>query len=657
MQHARISTRLLRACALAASCLAATGTAHGDSQVGAWEAWNRLPFFPVHVSLLPTGKVLIWPGDAGINGDDARLLDPATQNLSAVPKANYDLFCSGHAFLGDGQLLVTGGHIANNVGLARASRYDPLSNTWTAVPDMNAGRWYPTVTTLGNGDALVVSGDIDTTVGVNQMPQVYQRATNSWRNLSSAQLSQAQYPAMVLAPDGRVVEVGPSTSTRALSTSGTGAWTTIARRNLGTWRDYGSAVMYTDGKVIVMGGGDPPTPTAEVIDLNQPSPAWRTVKSMGVARRHLNATALPDGSVLVTGGTSGSGFNNMGTPVFVAERWDPATETWSTMAAATVPRLYHSAATLLPDGRVLVTGGNNQLVPEVFSPPYLFKGPRPTVTSAPSAIAWGQRFAVQTPQAGSIAKATLIRLSSVTHAFNQNQRVNTLPVTVGPGSVELLAPANGNVAPPGHYLLFLVDGNGVPSVGTVVQLGADAPSPPPAAAATLASLTPGTAVAGSGAFGLAVGGSGFLPGATVRWNGAARTTSVASSTQATAQILASDVATAGTANVTVANPDAPVSNALPFTVTAAPSGPVRHTLTVTKTGNEAGRQTITSAPAGINCGGTCSASFTAGTQVTLSIGLTGKAAFAGWSGACTGTGTCTVTMNANTTVTATFRRR
>lgn len=623
--------------------------AHANSQVGAWQAWNALPWYPVHSHLLPTGKVMLWPGNEGINGDDGRLLDPANQNLALVPKAGYDLFCSGHAFLADGALLVAGGHIANNVGLPKVSLYNPASNTWTPVPDMNLGRWYPTVTTLGNGDALVVSGDVDTTVGNNQLPQVYQRATNSWRSLTGAQLQQWLYPMMFLAPNGRVVDVAPSEITRALDTSGAGQWSVIATRNAGE-RNYGSAVMF-DGKVVVIGGGDPPTNTVEVIDLNQPTPAWRTVAPMARVRRQHNATLLPDGTVFVNGGNSLPGFDNWDSPVLESEIWNPQTETWTTMASATYPRRYHSAATLLPDGRVLTTGGNAQFTPEVFSPPYLFKGARPSLTSVPPSIGYGQRFSVQTDQASGIGKVTLIRLSSVTHAFNENQRLNTLQFTPGTGSVEITPPANANLAPPGHYLLFVVNAAGVPSIGSIVQLGA--PTGP--AGPVLSSLAPNSAVAGSAAFELSVAGSGFVSGSTVNWNGSARPTTFGSASQLRAQVAGADVATAGTANVTVVNAGAPTSNALPFTITPVPVA--RYTLGVTIGGAGANNGSVSSSPAGISCGSTCSASFTSGTLVTLTPRAVGRGVFAGWSGACTGTGTCRVTMDANRAVTATFSRR
>jgi len=299
------------------------------------------------------------------------------------------------------------------------------------------------------------------------------------------------------------------------------------------------------------------------------------------------------------------------------------------------------------------------LTPEAFSPPYLFKGARPTLVAAPTGvIGYGTRFTVQTDQADSIAKVTLIRLGSVTHAFDWNQRLNTLPFTRGAGSVDITAPSSGNVAPPGHYLLFVVNGTGVPSPGAVVQLGgtASAPPPPPpppsAPAPAITTLTPSTTLAGRPGFTLTVAGSGFASGAVVNWNGSARQTTVGSSTRVTAQIPDSDVAAAGTGTVTVVNPGAPASNALPFTIDPS------FRLTVTKSGNEAGRGTITSSPAAISCGSTCSATFTRNSSVALSVRTVGNVRFAGWGGACTGTGTtCTVPMTSDQSVTASFVRR
>jgi hypothetical protein len=436
---------------------------------GEWASVAPLPFYSTALHLLPTGMVMFYGGNSSSNpGTDPRLWDPATASTTALPKPGYDIFCSGHAFLADGRLLVVGGGASTSSDVQNSSTYDAASNVWKPGPNMNDGRWYPTAATLANGDLLVVSGN--NPGGVNSLPQVFQATSGAWRDLTNAQLMLDLYPRMHLAPNGNVFISAPSQTTRYLNTSGTGAWTFVATRNLGQ-RNQGSSVMYGDGKVLVMGGADPPTKTAEVIDLNAPSPSWRSVASMAFARRHLSATLLPDGKVLVTGGTSGSGFNNTSTPVYAAEMWDPGTESWTTMASAQAPRLYHSAALLLPDGRVLTTGGDGITQVELYSPPYLFAGARPTITSAPATVSLGQSFFVETPEAASIARVTWIRLPSVTHSFDMNQRINSLSFSQAPGGLNVVAPSDANLAPPGHYMLFLLNGNGVPSVATMVRLG------------------------------------------------------------------------------------------------------------------------------------------------------------------------------------------
>ncbi len=244
--------------------------------------------------------------------------------------------------------------------------------------------------------------------------------------------------------------------------------------------------MYAPGKVLYVGGGDPPTNSAEVIDLNEPAPAWRSVSGMAFARRQLNLTILADGQILATHGTSGSGFNDVAGAVRAAELWNPATASWSTMAAESRSRAYHSTALLLPDARVLSSGSgegggvtyeNSDFTAQVFSPPYLFASdgslaPRPRITSAPARISYGQSFGIQTPDAGSVTRGTLVRLSSVTHAFNQSQLVYPLTFeATGPTSLIAAGPPRGALAPPGPDMVFLVNGAGVPSVARMVSIG------------------------------------------------------------------------------------------------------------------------------------------------------------------------------------------
>ena len=212
-------------------CFGARQGVAQQSVVGAWSTANPnpFPFFPVHSHILPTGKVMIWPGDEGISGNDPRSWDPASQSVSILAKPGYDLFCAGHSFLADGRLFVAGGHIQNGVGLANASIYDPRTvYAWTHLPDMNFGRWYPTVTVLANGDILVVSGSIDNTVGANMVPQVFQVGSGTWRNLSELFLD--LYPDMLLAPNGKVFNPAPTQDTRYLDATGSGTWSLVARR-------------------------------------------------------------------------------------------------------------------------------------------------------------------------------------------------------------------------------------------------------------------------------------------------------------------------------------------------------------------------------------------------------------------------------------------
>ncbi len=563
----------LAAFSLIMLCLAASPVAAQPEVLGQWSSVPDLPFFPVHIHLLPDGKVMFW-GGATISGDNAHLWDPDTAVTTPLSLAGFDIFCSGHSLLGDGRLLVAGGNLVQGFGVRYASIYDPGSNVWTRLPDMNAGRWYPTVTTLANGDALVIAGTTETGAN-NNLPQVWQAASGTWRNLTNAVLNLPLYPWMHAAPNGKIFMAGPGAAARYLETAGTGAWTAVATSSF-PLRDYGSSVLYDEGKVLIVGGGGsrggsaPPTNTAQVIDLNAPAPAWRAVAPMAIGRRHLNATLLPDGTVLVNGGTSGAGFDNPVGAVFAAELWNPAAETWTTLASAVIPRLYHSAALLLPDGRVLTTGGNYYPQTEVFEPPYLFKGPRPTITAAPPTVTYGEAFLVETPDAASITQVTWLRLSSVTHAFNMNQRINRLAFAPAPGGLSVTAPSSANLAPPGHYMLFLLNGNGVPSVAKIVQIVPPNPVP------LLSGLAPNGATAGDPALTLTVTGSNFIASSLVQWDGAPRPTTFINGSQLEAAIPASDLAAVGTAQVTVVNP-APgggTSNALPFTINSAGSNPV-----------------------------------------------------------------------------------
>ncbi|HEY2323480.1 MAG TPA: galactose oxidase-like domain-containing protein [Thermoanaerobaculia bacterium] len=449
------------------------------SAVGEWGAKFAWPVVAIHAHVLPDGEVLTWERKDTVLTTESWLWNPKTGHFSKVENPYASVFCSGHSFLPDGTLLVTGGHhYRDGDGEKTATLFHTVTKQWTKGPNMNGGRWYPTNLTLRNGDVVTMSGSQNGSDAIipNPLPQVWQTATSTWRDLTGAIRTLDLYPQVLLAPDGRAFVVGPQPQTLYLETAGTGSWKDGLQTS-GVYRDYGSAVEYEPGKVLIVGGG-PPVNTAEIIDLNAGSPKWTMTEPMKFSRRQLNATILPDGKVLVTGGSSAPGFNNAEGSVFAAEMWDPATGKWTTMASMKVRRLYHSTAVLLPDGRVLSAGGGMPASPEggdtdhrdaeIYSPPYLFNGPRPAITAAPDRVGFGEEFRVETPEGANIEQVTWIRLSSVTHAFYQSQRFNRLHiVSKDAGHVVVTAPSNAE-CPPGPYLLFVLNGRGVPSVGKVV---------------------------------------------------------------------------------------------------------------------------------------------------------------------------------------------
>ena len=479
-------------------------------QIGRWAAPQDWPIVAVHMALLPTGNVLAWDGFAA-GPDSQHIWNPTTATFTPVPYGR-NLFCSGHVLLADGRTLVLGGHLQADVGLPDTTLYDPGTNTWTRAPDMTVGRWYPTATVLPSGKVLVVSGDNIQQNVPNQphsledqshsLPELYDPVSNSWTDLTSAQLVMPLYPFMFVLDDGRILDAGPDTTTRIIDPA-TWTWSTIGPSPF----DGMSAVMYRPGKIMKAGSwADPDFSGAKLyassnrvaaIDMNQPSPAWREVAPMAFARSYENLTLLPDGTVLASGGQATSDGVDLTQAVLPAEIWNPDTETWTTVASEQIGREYHSTALLLPDGRVLMAGGGqlpgspatNETNGEVYSPPYLFKGARPTISATPATVQYGTGFTVSTPDAASIASVALIRTPAVTHAFDQNQRFMRLSFTQSGGSLTVQAPANANLVPPGYYMLFLVNTNGVPSVASFVRFPApyedlQPPTPPTSLAAT-----------------------------------------------------------------------------------------------------------------------------------------------------------------------------
>ncbi|KAK5721993.1 hypothetical protein LTR17_014497 [Elasticomyces elasticus] len=512
--------------------------ADDPKKVGEWQKSFPIDNVAVHASLLPTGEVLCWGRRTNPMSvisstmDEHKTVpflvdtknktcvytrDRPTQLDNAGNSVDVNIFCSGHCFQPNGNLFVVGGHLQDGFGAQQACVYDPFRDKWTAKTIPNSGRWYPSALTLPDGNVLTISGVHNGVI--SNVPQIWHEEQSSrpegWATVSTPEAQSALYPRLHLAPNGMVFVAGPQaksqfldldTSVPALAGSTpnlVGTWLTdvpvkkLPVRDAGE-RQYGSSAIYDSGKIIWTGGGNaegqdggPPTDRTEIIDLNDDNPQWKPAKHMIFPRRQHNATTLPDGTVLVTGGAQLGGFNNLetGGPVHTAELWSPpegtsAEGSWTAMADESSDRCYHSVALLLPSGEVLSAGsgeGGGPAVPDpprcnltnaqLYRPPYLFKGKQPIIAGVPQDVKYGQTFSITVEQGESISRVSWIRLGSVTHAMNMNQAVwNQEFPSAQSGRFDAQAPNNRNVAPPGHYMVFFLNTKGVPSVAPVAKI-------------------------------------------------------------------------------------------------------------------------------------------------------------------------------------------
>lgn len=479
----------------AVSSLAAQQPAPAGAAEGRWGAVLELPTHPEQMAVLPSGKVLMWPW-----APDRRtpphgplaLWDPADGSSTTYPGSGIES-ASGLAFGPDGLLLSAGGDMPRGGvdGNPRSFRFDYATETLSEVDGMATGRVFPSATALGTGEILVTAG-LDEDKEVNAVPELWDG--ESWTRLPEASNEESRGPTFqFLAPDGRLFRAGPEALTDWLDVE-TGTWSDVDPVHRNAVRFQGTAVMYDQGKILLAGGCPehdcsdvPAVATAEVIDLQAPSPAWRAVSPMAFPRHSHHATLLPDGTVLITGGTDRPGiFNDEDDGILEAELWDPVTETFTSLAPMDEPRHFQSAAVLLPDGRVLVAGGafgpraeeaRFSWTGQVFSPAYLERGPRPRISGAPSAVGYGLEFTVETQDARGISRVVLIALSASSQTWNGGQRLVRLAFTAGSGRLRVRAPRDPNLVPPGFYLLFVLDDRGVPSLSHTLRVSDGAQVP------------------------------------------------------------------------------------------------------------------------------------------------------------------------------------
>jgi hypothetical protein len=516
------------------------------ARVGAWTTGPfRLPTFGMHTAVLPSGRVLLFSSLSKHDGyplpmrAEAAIWDPALgtgqRAFRDVPPPPVDddgdgiaapapVFCSGHAFLPNGALIVAGGDLiwpsiegdeyTFFAGTRHVFTFDPWRESWQVQPRMAHGRWYPSLLELANGRTLILGGYSEEPPGGVRNLELELFAGARKRSgmgrisrLPTGDRSVAPYPHLFTLPDRDVLLAGPESVDSAVLDPHTFTWREIP--DASRTRQGGNAVLLPAAagppRVVAQIGGydlDPAqadslaaaTETTEVVSLAEPEQGWRAGPPLNLARSYQNTVLLPDGSMVAVGGGIG---HDPKIGAFKAdpegrlrqvELYDPKSGSWTLGPPQQEDRAYHSTAVLLPSGRVLSAGDDYNPseedtystfdTGEIYSPPYLFRGRRPRIRFAPHSIRWGDGFGIRSR--GRVASAVLMAPSATTHATDMTQRYVPLRVrrSFGRRGANLVAPASAGRAPPGHYMMFVLNAKGVPSRARWLRVSGKAPDRP-----------------------------------------------------------------------------------------------------------------------------------------------------------------------------------
>jgi galactose oxidase-like protein len=418
-------------------------------------------------------------------------------------------------------------------GLRNSRIFDPATGTFAKTGPMKYGRWYPTLVTLPNGDVFVASG-VTKLVKSTQASQVRRTETFSPKTLTwtenytgmSSENSLPLYARLHLMPNGKIFFNGvgqmngfgptgwaldePLWSLAQFFNPETKQWEIVGPTHFGIRGGAFSVMLplkppYDTATLLIGGGTLGPTPsTALALPIvervtvdKQGNVSNDMAASLNNARWFGTPVLLPDGKIAVF---SGANLDEVLLPglesaVREAEMYDPATDTWTPIGSGARDRTYHNSAILLPDGRVLVGGhspipalnhahmdlpaplANNHKDPsfEIYSPPYLFRGPRPQIRYAPSGLGYGSHFSVDLESADAIESVTLIRVPAQTHTMQSDSRAVELAFTQAGSALTVTSPPDGVAAPPGPYYLFVNKKSAkgpIPSVAAITTVGA-----------------------------------------------------------------------------------------------------------------------------------------------------------------------------------------
>jgi hypothetical protein len=382
-------------------------------------------------------------------------------------------------------------------GTKDAYIFDVKTSRYVEVNSMNYARWYPTLAEMGNGMVMTMSG-LNGSGQVAMNSEMFNPANNTWT--PGPNRGFPTYPSTFLTESGQLFFTG--------SNSGYGP-STAAWRTPGFWNLYNNVFTPVPGikdpqdletsasvllppaqnqKVMVLGGGgvgqsSAATARTALIDVAAPNPQWVTGPSLAEPTRYPITVLLPSDQVLVTGGSryyrGMHGSDNRDTRIY-----NVATNSMSWAANSITGRDYHSGGILLPNGSVLTLGGNplfgnkQDTTPQVFNqeidvyfPPYMFQGNRPAIEAAPKIMYPSRSYLVKVSDPASIKYLRLMRPDNPTHVTDVNERSIAVTFTqAGNGYLRVTIPANSNLIPPSYYMLFAVNGNGIPSTGYWVQV-------------------------------------------------------------------------------------------------------------------------------------------------------------------------------------------
>ena len=423
-----------------------------------------------------------------------------------VSNTQRDMFCPGISALEDGRILITGGSSA-----AKTSFYHPSSNSFTSGPNMKIARGYQTSATLSDGRVFTIGGSYSGPRG-GKNGEVYDPRSNTWTLLSGADVTPMlttdnegnwrtdNHGWLFGWKNGSVFQAGPSPKQNWYGTSGSGSVRQAGTRPGADDQMCGVNVMYDVGKILSAGGStdytnSPATTMAHITTIGEPNAASQIerVADMAWPRGFANAVVLPDGTTLVTGGQKRSLVFTDTDGILTPELFNPATKSWAKMAPEAVPRNYHSAAILLPDGRVWSGGGGlcytggpgnsdagcNKQVDhadgQIFSPPYLFAsngGPatRPVINAISSTSPRVGSTISVTMSNSNAATFALLRIGSVTHSINSDQRRVPVTATRSGSTFSIRLPSDSGILIPGHYYVFALSPEGVPSEARTLRV-------------------------------------------------------------------------------------------------------------------------------------------------------------------------------------------